>query len=162
MRKILEATLTTLATLMTIVPVVFPATSTGPVNASVTVTGMCDLVVNPDVISFDSLVPGAIKHGTTQDVTASQVVGNTFETLEVAGNDWNTPLGFLVGQTHWGVGGSNTTYSGEVPLTSSAVIVNPALGPTDSQTVHFGLQVPDHQAAGEYSQTITFTFSCNQ
>lgn len=158
MRKLIEVTLVALATLIAIVPVVTPQVH---VNASVSVGSTCDVQANPATISFDSLVPGGIKDGTGQDINVSQVLGNNLAKVTVSGNNWDTLSGFLVGQTHWGVGVSNTTYSGEVPLTQSTVVVDPALAGTGFDIVHFGLMVPAHQTATSYTQTITFTVSCD-
>ena len=148
MRKIIEVTLAALATIMTIVPIALPATSTGPVTASVTVNeNVCSLLIDPASIGFGSLNPGAIKDGTGQDVTAYQDASNTALTLKVSGNDWNTLSSFLVGQTHWST--SSSTYGGMTALTSTPDTVDATLGPTGSDVVHFGLQVPAHQAAGD-------------
>jgi len=159
MRKILTA-IVALVSLLSTVPLVMPATS--DVTASVEVQTWCSLQLSTSSISFGSMIPDQIVDGiNVQDVTASQTAAaNVDAVLDVFGNDWQTSSGFLVGQTHWST--TLTAYSSMNPLLSSATTphVDSALLPTESDTVHFALQVPAHQAVASYTQTITFEVSC--
>lgn len=160
MRKILTAIIA-LVSLIASVPIVTPTELLpGQVAASVNVQPTCDVKANPTSINFGPMVPNAIVDGTGQDVAVSQDVGNTDATLTVYGLDWTGGTGMSVDQTHWDT--SSTTYGTMTTLKLSgfADTVDPSLTPLESHAVHFGLQVPAHQAVASYSQTITFAVAC--
>ena len=155
MRKIIEVTLAALATLMTIVPVVAPATGTA--TASLTVPISCDVSATGP-INFGSWLPGTTS--STMSTTISEPTGNQVVTPDISGTTWTgtggTPPTFAVGQTKWAVDPTPPTTS----LTGSPVGIGATIGPGSSKIINLNVAVPAGQTADAYTQTITLGVTC--
>lgn len=154
MRKIIEVAFAAAITLLSIVPLVSP--STGTATASVSVLGFCDIAATGP-IDFTTLTPGS----TSSDVTSTvyEPTGNANSvSVTISGVDWtNAGPTMPVNQTHWLLSTiSNYNTTNQLHL-SPGDPLGGTIGSAQNQTVHFMLQIPVHQAAVSYTQTITFT-----
>ena len=136
------------------------ATSTNEnVNANVVVPSTCYLGVTPNTISFGSVPPGS-SYPTNVLVTASDTNGNVNSYLFVSGGNWIATSHFGVTNTSWDPT-SQTTYAGTALTTVPTNTLIPlSFGPSTSNDIYFGLNVPGGTAAGTYTQTITMYASC--
>jgi len=151
LRKII-ATLSAVITLLSIVPLVTPGTSS--LTASASVASMCDVSAS-SITDFGQLNPGATSSIRTTSV--SQPNGNIDGGLTIYGQDWNfggSPT-MSVGATQWRTG-SDTFAS---LLISPGVSVG-TLSHTTPTSVDLQVVVPAHQTAAAYTQTITFQVTC--
>jgi len=121
----------------------------------------CDLSAND--ISFGPLSQNQISNDVTLTLTNSGSFDINSDSISVSGTDWDANSGFLVSQTHF------STSPDQSYETMTSLSTQPqGLGLTGlfeqlaSIPVYFKLQVPSHQAAGDYHQTITFTFGCGE
>ena len=117
----------------------------------------CDLSAND--ISFGSLSQNEISGDVVSTLTNNGDLAIT--SISVNGTDWDANSGFLVSQTHFSL------LSGQPYGTMTSLSTQPQglsltgfLEQLANLPVYFKLQVPSHQAAGDYHQTITFTFDC--
>jgi len=133
-----------------------------PLTATTDIVPVCGLLLNPTGISFGSLL---------QDETSVDQVANvkndgteTTNDLTIAGTDWtpaSTPVAFLVDTTHYAE--SNIDYDSMTThlSTTATTIHGGILSNQDSFDMHFKLKIPHGVTAASYTQTITFTSSCD-
>jgi len=141
---------------MTILAVNVLAGTGGPasITASATVQPVCGISAT-DIV-FGTVVPSSTVSDKTS--TISMPIGNTQTTsLTIKGEDWSDggSNSMPVTQTMWKSSGSYTA----LETTESASIGQVSFG--TPLTVNFQLSVPAGQAAASYTQTITFTASCD-
>jgi hypothetical protein len=147
--KAILAALVTIAMLSVNVVAAQPVNTATP-TASATVLAVCG--ISATNVAFGSIIPGDSSETSS---TVSMPEGNTATTsLTVKGTAWTGGTGMPVGQTSWKTSGSYAA----LETTESASIGSVSFG--NDLPVDFKLDVPAGQAAGSYSQTITFTASC--
>ncbi len=121
------------------------------------VTNTCTISLSPSTINFGKLNAGS-NIATTNAITDSNL-GNTNAYMLVYGGNWIGSAQFGVSNTTWasssGVQFATANKLSATP--SNTLLVVPASG---SNTIYFGLEVPNGAPAGSYSQTITIENSC--
>jgi len=162
LRKIIATLIVAACALMsTAVPILAEPSH---VTASAHIIGQCGMSLSTTPssetlsISFGSVNENDAK--VPADKTVTVTLGgstNTPTTVNIGGNAWSGPNPMAVGQTKYSLtGGSSWT-----ELTSSAFLFS-SNAPNHSETTTFALDVLSVQPAGDYSQTITYDFRCNQ
>lgn len=152
-----------LITALSLTSLVLAENGGGPtsIDATTDVIPTCGLVPNPTGIIFGSLL---------QDETSGDHVVNVLNdgttpttNLQIKGDDWtpaSTPVSFLVDTTHYAE--SDDLYNSMTPLsTTDTQIHGGVLSNQISFDMHFKLKIPHGVTAAAYTQTITFTSSCD-
>ncbi|MCL5404306.1 MAG: hypothetical protein M1125_00480 [Candidatus Marsarchaeota archaeon] len=140
--------------------------SSNSLTANVNVGNVIYLTVknatSGNIISFGSIFPGS-SYDTNVLVTDTDNGGNIGANVLVAGSNWlnaSTSNSFGVSNTLWSA--SSLSTPGGTGLTGAfantgVFISAPSLStPSESNTVYFGITVPDGTAPGNYIQTISF------
>jgi hypothetical protein len=145
--------------------------SSNTITATATVNGVCAINIQSGG-SINFFPSGAVPGQTTtaagnQVVTANNLGSNIAANILVEGSAWtgtgSNTLG--VSNTVWD-GTSGTTYSNSIALTGSlvdtgVVLQTPSISsPSKSNTIYFGLGIPEATPADTYTQTITLDISC--
>jgi len=123
---------------------------------------ICSLTVSNN-LDFLPLNPGEISQDTTTVLTNH---GNLEITdIRISATDWSTT--FPASQSHYSLLSDQDYQTGmrAVPTSPSDESIGEPTPPfllavENTQSVYFKLKIPDNQPAGDYSQTITFTFGC--
>ncbi len=132
---------------------------TSNVIASVTVPAVCGIPTSLSAIDFGSLAPGEsvnTNNGIIDTNTGGDIVANVL----LSGTDWtSTSSSIGVSNTVYSAI-LNTVYANAIPLTLTPHLTTIIIGAYTSNTIYFGLRLPQHALKGIYSQTITIENSC--
>ena len=129
-------------------------------NNATVISPSCIVSLNTSTINFSSVSPGTDTGSTNQVVNVTNSGNAQATNVTIKGTAWsdggsNT---MPVGQTEWGTSGF--AYGSGTALTTSDAVVTSNLGAGSSILIYFGLGVPQGQAAGSYTQTITLSMNC--
>ena len=133
---------------------------TSNVNANVVVGSACEISLSPAAISFGTLNPGTDTN--TNVVVTDTNNGNLNSYMWVYGGNWllGSNFGFGVSNTLWDAS-SQTGYLGAALSTTPANTAElVGFGPSNSNSIYFGLGIPNGQGAGTYNQIITLLNVC--
>ncbi len=135
------------------------------VPTTANIVGTCFISLSPTTVNFGSIVPGA-NVPTNVNVVVSDPGGNFAANVLVDGTNWVSGVNnFGVSNTLWDAANQVSVYAG-TPLTNALVITSiivtaPTLGtPTTSNSIYFGLGIPQGVVAGTYTQNIVIENSC--
>jgi len=129
------------------------------VIASVTVPAVCGITLSATTIDFGSLAPG-IDVPTNNAIIDSNTGGDIAVNVLLVGNDWtSTSSSFSVSNTVYSAA-IGTPYSTATKLTNILVITPYIVGPYTSNTIYFGLGIPQTVLKGSYTQNILIENSC--
>ena len=163
MKKIIAGIVAAVYALMlSVAPVVAP-----DVTASVTVETVCGLLVtspDPPTLTFTSSGSPVLQGSTsdTESVTID-VDANALTTVDLEGTDWTgtgiSPPSFGVGNTEY----DTSVTPGFIPMPSPEGTSTPIFTPSADllEVIGFHVNIPNPQAADTYTQTLTFTVSCD-
>ena len=165
MKKILAGIVAAVYSVMLVAAPVLAQTA--GVDATVTVAAVCEFSVDPTAINFGS-TDGTSNEQTLGPgtVTASNDGNTDITSLTVEGTNWSGPAALGVGATSFEDDGEDPgagfPFNEALALSPGTVIYgSPPLADEASDTVDFKVTIPADQPAGDYSQTITFTFGCD-
>lgn len=125
----------------------------GFVLTSVIASADCSVGITGS-IAFGSLNQGEIS--SIQNIILT-LTGDSLLSFDVSGGNWSsTSATFDVTATRFALTSQNLPYGSMTPLSESPQSLGTSL-PLD---LSFATMIPAHQASGDYSQAITFAFSC--
>jgi len=159
MEKLLEKIAIGIMVLAIASPVVLAVeTHTDSVIATANVVALCGVEASPDIV-FGDLVPSQTSTPATVTVTNDGSSNTLSSDVTVEGTPWNDGTHTMaIGQTQYSED-SGTTWAA---LTGSPVtIFGGVISAASSKPIDFEVTIPGNQPVGLYSQTITFTLSCD-
>ncbi|OWP54032.1 hypothetical protein B2I19_00015 [Thermoplasmatales archaeon ARMAN] len=118
---------------------------------------VCTISLNTNTISFGNLDPGTIYPDSVQIIDTNS--GDATANILLSGTNWTNPtINFGATNTSWSI--TSLSSFGPNLLSRSPRNTAISIGPSSSNSIYFGLNVPGAIPAGTYTQTIVIENSC--
>jgi hypothetical protein len=148
--------------------VVFRNQCTGAANSlttnsvfTINVLSDCFISLSNSLISFGSLNPGSNTPYVSNEVSDTDVNGNTNANIIVEGGNWIGTTQFTVTNTTWAA--SNVVFTSGTQLTNTFVdthIIMPYPPTSSTANIFFGVAVPPGEPSGTFTQNIIIENLC--